>query len=206
MESHSTQVRGKNQPLLSVYAGYYRGTRTAWRYKKDCAFAKIENPVCDGKVLTFVDLSRSDVVKASRSIGPFLIRYHGDESYKEPSLSPQCYLYTRQKFGFLHPNHRRLLRSTEKLYADECDMHTGSSGSPIFIDLGSGTHVFAINAWTIVYERYRLNHRTRCRHITYSHTFNIAVSATAFIEGLEHSTSETLISGLADLREIEARL
>ena len=78
----------KSQPLLSVYAGYYRGARTAWKCKDDWEFAKIENPICDGKVLTFLDRSRSDVVKASRSAGPFVIGYHGDKSIKQPWLSP----------------------------------------------------------------------------------------------------------------------
>ena len=146
------------------------------------------------------------MVKASRSARPFLIGYHGDKSIKQPWLSPQCYLYTRHDFGSLHPNHRRLLRATDKLYAHECDTPTGSSGSPIFIDLGSGAQVFAINAGTIVYRRYRVNRHTRRRHTTYSHTINVAVGATAFIEGLERFKSETLIAGLADLREIQAHL
>lgn len=196
----------KAQPMLSVYAGYYRGRRSVSEFSNDWAFAKIENPVCEGKSLPILAHSRSKVIAASRSTGPFLIGYHGDKSFEQRWLSPSCYLYTKKDLRFLHPQHRHAVSASRNLYVHECDMREGASGAPILIDLGNGAQVFAINAGSLTFQRYQVDRRTRRRHTTSRHTANYAVGISEFVAGVERFKSETLISGIDDLRELQELL
>ncbi|MGI9421582.1 MAG: trypsin-like peptidase domain-containing protein [Hyphomicrobiaceae bacterium] len=196
----------KDQPLLSIYADYYRGGGSVVSFTKDWAFAKLSHSVCRGHELEFASPSQKDVNKAAKRGSLFLIGYHGDKSVEDKWLSPACGIRSTSSRRYFLSSQRRALKSRGTVLPHTCDTKKGSSGAPVLMQTASGPRVIAINAGTTGYALYRRVRGSRRKRNVYTRSSNVAVLTSAFIRGLERFKAEHLLTDLDDLTRLQTVL
>lgn len=196
----------KDQPLLSVYADYYRGGGSVVSFTKDWAFAKLSRSVCEGYALDFASPPQKEINKAAKRGSLFLIGYHGDKGIEHRWLSPACGVRSTTSRRYFLSSQRRALRSRGTVLPHTCDTKKGSSGSPVFMEMSSGPKVIAINAGTTGYALYRRVRGSSRKRSVYTRNSNVSVLTSAFIQGLERFKTEHLLADLNDLKRLQTHL
>lgn len=192
---------------LSLFSGDYRGANEVSLLGKDWALAKLEKPICKGRVLKFTDASMDLLQLASRNKDVFMVGFHGDTDMKSRRISRNCVIYSRNNKKYFPTRDRKMVRNSGTLVPHSCDSSEGSSGSPIFLNTRNGPRVIGINLGSFGHSKYVVRrHRYTGRVVErkrFVYRINMAVQPHAFVRGIQRFENEALLSNMFDFKRVQ---
>lgn len=172
---------------------------------RDWALIRIDSKACAGRVLPIKALTPDEIGKEADAGRVYQAAFHRDYGAWTMAYSGAC-AAGRQVEGSGGPPPERDFVDTLNVVLHTCDTGGASSGSPILVDTPTGPQVVAINVGTFVRSRVVLEEGVVVKRSPAKPVANTAVSAVAFASHVEPFSRSTVLTGAADLKELQRRL
>lgn len=161
---------------------------------KDWALAKLRRPACIGDELVFAEPDLLSDATRLLQAPTFLIGFHGDKINQD-----RLHRYSPCRVK------RVKVRDGRGLLHHTCDMVSGASGSPIFMQTDAGPRVIGINSGVQMWYTYeRAESGDGERAVSWS--INMAVSPLAFLRKVERYHAAAFVNQAVTLQELQLRL
>lgn len=171
---------------------------------KDWALVRLSKPICR-EGLPIRTLPTPVILEKARAGKVFQIAYHRDLPVWQPAFAGPCEI--KRKFGTTEwTSIASDFEQPEQILLHTCDTGAASSGSPMFVDDGTGPAVVAMNVATYVQSHVRAQDGRPATPPKMETVANTAINARVFADQIARFRMATILRSAAGIRQLQEHL